>query len=121
MPGSPCRSRTSHTRPNTAAVQQAHADDIAAGFEQLAQILESVNLGELWEDATEQQRRTILDELLDDVTAHRDRLSVTIHGAPPLDVAFSEVGLKDSELSRVGGASPTVSTRDPWDGWLDVA
>jgi len=102
-------------------VQQAHADDIAAGFEQLAQILESVNLGELWEDATEQQRRTILDELLDDVTAHRDRLSVTIHGAPPLDVAFSEVGLKDSELSRVGGASPTVSTRDPWDGWLDVA
>lgn len=90
---------------NTAAVQQAHADDLTARFEQLAQLLDATDLADLWEHATEQERRTILDELLDDVTVHPDRLSVTIHGAPPLNVAFSEVGLKDSELSRVGGGT----------------
>ena len=37
------------------------------------------------------------------VTVHPDRLVVEGHGAPPLNVAPSEVGLEDSDLSGVGG------------------
>ena len=41
------------------------------------------------------------------MTNARDQLTVgrEIAGAPPLNVAFSEVGLKDSEVSRVGGGT----------------
>lgn len=60
----------------------------------------------------------MLDELLDNVTVHPDRLVVTVHGAPPRNVAFSEVGPKDSELSRVGGGtSRSLPGRCPI-GWL---
>ena len=39
------------------------------------------------------------------ITVHADRLRVEIHGAPPLNVAFGEVGLKDSGLGGVGGGT----------------
>lgn len=59
----------------------------------------------LWERAVESKRRTLRDELLQDITALADRLAVTVHGAPSLNVAFSEVGPNDSELSCVGGGT----------------
>jgi hypothetical protein len=36
-----------------------------------------------------------------------DHLEVSVGGAPPLNVRYSEVGLKESEIARVGG--PTRS------------
>ena len=87
------------------AQRRAHDDDLAARFEQLAHLLDQLDLDQLWEHATDTERRTLLDELVHDVTVQRDRLTVTLHGAPPLNVAFSEVGLKDSDLSRVGGGT----------------
>jgi hypothetical protein len=44
-------------------------------------------------------------------TIHADRLQVAIHGAPPLDVAFGEVGVLESELGGVGGAPDPLRTR----------
>jgi len=87
------------------AVEAVHQIDLAARFEEVLQVLEERNIADLWPYATEQEQRTLLDELLDHVEVHPDRLTVAIHGAPPLNVAFSEVGLKDSELSRVGGGA----------------
>ena len=45
------------------------------------------------------------------------------HWAFAANVAFSEVGLKDSTLGGVGGAFLTVSTREvgAWQAWLDAA
>lgn len=49
--------------------------------------------------------------------------SVNAHWAFAANVAFSEVGLKDSTLGGVGGAFLTVSTREvgAWQAWLDAA
>ena len=38
------------------------------------------------------EKLALLDELLDNVTVHPDRIVVSIHGAPPLNVAFAERG-----------------------------
>jgi hypothetical protein len=43
------------------------------------------------------------------------------NGAPKLNVLLSEVGLAESQIARVGGATQTPSTRDPWQGWLIAA
>lgn len=64
----------------------------------------------LWPHATETERRTLLVDLVDlveHVEVHEDRLTVALHEAPPLNVAFSEVGLEDSDSSRVGGGIRT--------------
>ncbi len=63
----------------------------------------------------------MLDELLDRVTVQPDRLVVAILGAAPLNVGFSEVGLKDSNFRGVGGGTFTLGARDPWEAWLVAA
>lgn len=84
---------------------QLQAGDLSQRFEDVAELLTSLNVSDLWEHADESERRTLLDELLQDVTVHPDRLPETPHGAPTPNVGFSEVGLNDSELSGVGGPS----------------
>jgi DNA invertase Pin-like site-specific DNA recombinase len=88
-----------------AATRTAEADDLAMRFDQVAALLDSLDFDTLWAHATEAERRTLLDELLNQVTVQPDRLVVEIHGAPPLNVAFSEVGLKDSNFRGVGGGT----------------
>jgi len=78
-------------------------------------------LDQRWDAATDTERRTLLDELVHDVTVQEDRLTVTLHGAPPLNVAFSEVGLKDSDLSRVGGGTRTLTRPTPAVGFFLAA
>jgi site-specific DNA recombinase len=89
----------------TAAAAVAQVDDLAQRFNEVAALLDSIDLDRLWSHATEGERRTMLDELLDHVTVLPDRLVVAIHGAPALNVGFSEVGLKDSDFRGVGGGT----------------
>ena len=60
---------------------QLQAGDLSQRFEDVAELLTSLNVSDLWEHADESERRTLLDELLQDVTVHPDRLPVTQHGA----------------------------------------
>lgn len=87
------------------AAEAVEGVELAARFEEIVQVLEERRIADLWPYATDSERRVLFDELVEGVTVHPDRLTVTVHGAPPLNVAFSEVGLKDSELSRVGGGT----------------
>ncbi len=45
------------------------------------------------------------------VEVGEDRLTIHLNGVPPIGIAYGEVGLKDSGLSRVGGTSGTISPR----------
>ena len=45
----------------------------------------------------------MVEELIEAVTIHADRLEVTVTGAPPLIVRFDEVGLRNA------GTGPVVS------------
>ena len=86
-------------------IEQVDVDELSSKFEDVSALLDRIDIGDLWERANEDERRKLLDELLADVTIHPDRLQVAIHGAPPLNVAFAEVGLRDSGLSGVGGGT----------------
>lgn len=81
-------------------------DDVTARFEQVAELLESLDLDRIWEEATDTERRALLDELVQEVTVHGDHLEVSVHGAPRLNVLLSEVGLAEPEkISGVGGGT----------------
>jgi hypothetical protein len=48
----------------------------------------------VWENANDAERRVLVEELIESVVIHADRLEVTVTGAPPLLVALDEVGLR---------------------------
>lgn len=88
-----------------AVIATLRSDDLLDRFDQLAQLLDQIQIMDLWANATETERRTLLDELVENVTVLPDHLVVEVHGAPPLRVAFAEVGLKESGSGGVGGGT----------------
>ena len=91
------------------------ADDLAAQFEQVSQLLANINLDQIWEAATETERRTLLDEYISAVQVYGDHLEVEVRGAPKMNVALHEVGLRNRsvEIAGVGGPTRCASTRWP--------
>lgn len=77
-------------------------DDLTVRFEEVVELLQSLDLDRLWLAATDQERRTLIEELLDSLEVHPDRLTVAIHGAPKLNVALAEVGLGNGHSGNVG-------------------
>jgi hypothetical protein len=87
--------------------QDSLKSELPVRFEQVARILRDLDVATLWEAADESERRALIEELVDMVTVYPDHLEVTVRGAPPLNVRYSEVGLMESEIVRVRG--PTCS------------
>ena len=93
---------------NAAVAEQLREKDVRHRFEEIVAIIDRINVEAIWQAATEDERRKLLDELLDSVTVLPDRLLVKMHGAPPLQVALDEVGLKPppgSDFRGVGGGT----------------
>ena len=74
-------------------------------FERVAAALRDLDVDQVWEAATDQERRVLIEELLEWVTVFPDHLEVTVAGSPPLAVAYGEVGIKESENVGVGGGT----------------
>ena len=99
-----------------AAAAQAHEEDRQREsararleeFESWLAAISDVDFAEAWEVASEKERRVLVDELVESVTVHPDRLEVKVANAPSITVLFGEVGLKDSESVRVGGPTRSV-------------
>lgn len=87
------------------AGEMRQADNVAERYEEVARLLQDLDIERLWRAATESEQRALIDELLDRVAVHPDHLEVAISGAPRINVLLSEVGLKDSENDRVGGGT----------------
>jgi hypothetical protein len=68
-------------------------EQVSQGFEAIAAYLAKIDVPAIWEAATEQERRVLIDELLDRVEVHEDHLEVVVHGAPRLNVTLGELGL----------------------------
>ncbi len=98
--------------------EQVH-NELVLRFEQVAAILRDLDIEALWAAAEDAERRVLIEELVDSVTVFPDHLEVKVGGAPPLNVLYSEVGLKESENVRVGGGTRTRGPRplvieSPW-------
>jgi len=62
-------------------------------FDQVAELLATMDLEAIWEEATHAERRTLVEDLVDSVCIYPDRITVQVAGAPPFTVALDEVGL----------------------------
>src|SRR3546814_13440946 len=88
-------------------------DQLVEAFDQIAGPLADLNIEPVWTSATEQERRTLLDELHDRVAVFPDHLEVQVHGAPRLNLALAEVRLASREpIGGVGGGTRSDVRRE---------
>jgi hypothetical protein len=73
-------------------------------------MLATLDIDKTWKAATEVERRVLIDEFIEEIVVLPDYLDVKVHGAPPVHVLYQDVGLKESEFDRVGGAFGSPST-----------
>ena len=69
----------------------------------MASLLGSLDIEAVWTAAEEQERRVLVEELVEVVGVFPDHLEVTVTGAPSLNLRYGEVGLKESGFVGVGG------------------
>lgn len=79
--------------------------DLPQQFDRVVEILNELDWDTIWDAATDTERRTLLDEFVPTVSVHPDHLEVEVRGAPKLNVALHEVGLRNRsvEIAGVGG------------------
>jgi hypothetical protein len=76
----------------------------------------------LWAEATDLERRVLVEEPLESVAMYPDHPEVTVSGAPRLNVTLEEVGLTGGwQFRGVGGPSRTMSTPPVLRGELILA
>lgn len=95
-----------HERDHNEAIEaRTRTTILGQAFERVTAIVQSpdFNLDDVWDNASDKERRVIVEELIEAVTIHADRLEVTVTGAPPLIIQLDEVGLRDP------GTGPVVS------------
>ncbi|MHB8246232.1 MAG: hypothetical protein ACYDGN_12935 [Acidimicrobiales bacterium] len=78
-------------------------------FEEVAAMLRDLDPDLAWDEATESERRLLVEELVERVAIFPDHLEVTIAGAPRLNVALAEVGLGGRQSQIVGVGGPTCN------------
>ncbi len=79
--------------------------ELSRRFEEVAAVLRDLDLDRLWTEATDKERRVLIHELVERIAFFPDHLEVTVAGAPAINVALSEVGLKESRTVGVGGGT----------------
>ena len=99
-----------HEREATEAADSRQRQTVLADhFERVAAMLREVDIDRIWDAANDDERRTLINELVESVIVHPDRLQVAINGAPPLTVDFEEVGLRPAGMRTMvskGGLEP---------------
>ena len=99
-----------HELQAAAAIEARQRQNILADHSgRVAAQLRELDIDRIWEAASATEKRTLVNELVECVIVHPDRLQVAINGAPPLTVDFEEVGLRPAgtrnDVSK-GGLEP---------------
>jgi site-specific DNA recombinase len=71
-----------------------HATEVVAKFEEVAALLADLDLEQVWAAATTDERRVLVQELVDEVAMFPDHLEVAVAGAPRLNIALEEVAVQ---------------------------
>jgi site-specific DNA recombinase len=74
--------------------EKSAQNDLELRFEQVASILRNLDIDRVWATAEVEERRVLVEELLESITVLPDHLEVKVTGAPTLNVLYGEVGLK---------------------------
>ncbi|MBI4934067.1 MAG: recombinase family protein [Actinobacteria bacterium] len=81
---------------------------LADQFEEVAQLLRSMDTDAIWNAASEHERKVLVGEIVEAVVVHPDHLRVTIHGAPPILVTLAEVGLREVQRPPLEAAGTGI-------------
>ena len=82
--------------------EEVSKNDLELRFEQVAAILSELDIDRVWATAEDEERRVLIEELVESITVFPDHLEVKVFGAPTLNVLYGEVGLKVPEIVGVG-------------------
>ncbi len=106
------------------ASEARETSELAERFEQVAALLRELDLDVMWDGATDQERRVLIEELVNAVVVCPDHLEVRIHGVPSLNVWLDEVGLggRQSQIAGVGGGTCNFAPRpvEMDSGWSEL-
>lgn len=78
--------------------EERHKSDLELRFDQVAAILQDLDVVAVWTRADDAERLVLVEELVEWVTVFLDHLEVTVTGAPALNVLYGEVGLKEPDF-----------------------
>ena len=84
---------TAEARAREAEVAQR--DDVTAQFEAVAAVLAELDVEAVWLEATQDERRVLVQEPVDEVALFPDHLEVVVAGAPRLNVTLEEIGVQN--------------------------
>ena len=85
--------------------------ELEVRFEEVAAVLRDLDIEAVWSAAEDQERRILVEELVEWVSVFPDHLEVTVTGSPPLHFLYQEVGVKKSGLVGVGGPTGNLGPR----------
>jgi site-specific DNA recombinase len=85
--------------------ERTRLSEVAAKFEEVAWLLREIDVDRVWAEASDIERRVMVEEWLESVAIFPDHLEVTVKGAPRLNVTLKEAGLGPGgwQFSGVGG------------------
>jgi site-specific DNA recombinase len=84
--------------------QLTRVSGMAKRFEEVARLLAEMDVEAIWAEATDEERRVLVEELVEAIAIFPDHLEVTVNGVPRLNVALDEVGLTGGwQFCGVGG------------------
>ena len=81
-----------------------------ASLEELLQILKITPLHEMWAEATDDERRWILEDFIKAIVLHDEYIEIQYYDAPPFKVFWDEVKGRNVciKVERVMGLEPTT-------------
>lgn len=87
--------------------EQSRLSDVAAKFEEVARLLREIDVDRFWAEASDVERRVMVEEWLEFAAIFPDHLEVTVKGAPRLNVTLKEAGLGPGgwQFGGVGGGA----------------
>ncbi len=101
--------------------EEFEKDEIARRYAELVTTLRDLDIDRLWSAATDHERRTLVEELIERVEVHPDHLEVIIFGAPRLNVSLDEAGLgNQSQNVGVGGGTRSFCNQALAAGYLNA-
>ena len=72
-----------------------------------------MDIDQVWDSADDEERRVLVEELVEWIKVFPDHLEVKVNGAPVLNVLYGEVGFKVPEIVGVGGLDVNPHSRLP--------
>jgi hypothetical protein len=81
--------------------------DLSARFEEVVAVLTDLDMDAIWQEATDEEKRVLVERFVDEVAMYPDHLEVAISGTPRLNFTLDEVGLEGLQTVGASGGTRT--------------